>query len=607
MCEPNRNRFRPACEPLEDRHLLSGWGLDPSFGTGGKVVRSIYAGVNAGVDRVHDVATDPQGRIVLVGEGAESDGDVDFALVRVNPDGTPDNTFDGNGIATEAIRLNGGTRAVARAIDFQSVNGQLKIIVAGEAENGTAGDVDFAVLRLNEDGTLDTTFGSQGRRIISFNLGTTAVTRVDRAHAVLVQPDGRIVVAGEAARTAGDVDFAIVRLTRDGAIDGSFGDGDGKVVVPFNLGAADFRTDRARAVALQGDDLLVAGEAQRSGTDIDFAVTRLRSDGRLDTTFGPSGNARGISAFGFTKTAPNVSGVDRAYAVAVLPDGRFYLAGEAEVGSSQDFAVAMLTQNAEFMVSRFSGDGRATVAFDRGGTQDDVCYDLEVQPDGTLLLAGESARAVGSDFALARLLPTGDRDALFGTDGRLTVEFDRGNGDVDVARGAAVQPDGGIVVAGNVSDVNGGVNFALTRVMPPPVADVSPLLAMDPFATLALVDAAPQAARNVTPLVTIERQRRSRRGSVWVIRVRNTSGSDIRGDLFLVVDGLKPALRVRLKGASGRTSVETPLNSPFRIIELVGGLLRAGENVELTLNFSNPSGARVRFGTRVLGGSPDLF
>ncbi|HJT96951.1 MAG TPA: delta-60 repeat domain-containing protein, partial [Rhodanobacteraceae bacterium] len=163
-----------------------------------------------------------------------------------------------------------------------------KIVVSATVANTDSDDI--GVLRLNPNGTLDTNFGTQGQTIVAFDGGDM---NTDVASSVLLQPNGRIVVCGEASGdpSAGGFDFGIVRLTSSGAPDTQFS-GDGKATVGFDLGAVGQRADLAVRCSLQSDGKIVAaGQAQFSATNSRMAVARLNADGSRDTGFNGSGTA----------------------------------------------------------------------------------------------------------------------------------------------------------------------------------------------------------------------------------------------------------------------------------------------------------------------------
>ena len=300
---------------------------------------------------------------------------------------------------------------------------------------------DFCVARLNSDGSFDTTFnGPPGNGNGKFLLPIG--TGEGSANAVALQPDGKIVLAGRCINGA-TYDFCIARLNVDGTLDFNFdsGNSNGKVLLP--VGSSE---DVATTLLLQPDGtILVAG---RCGSD--FCVARLNSDGTLDATFdGPLGDGNGKFLL------PIGSGIDAAGAVALQPDGKIVLAGSCINGENYDFCVARLnsdgTLDASFDGSL--GDGNGKLLLPVGSTNDRLTA-LAVQPDGMIVLAGECYNGARFQACVARLSSDGIADATFdgplGTgEGRFLFPIGAGN---DSANALVLQPDGKIVLAGTCYD-----------------------------------------------------------------------------------------------------------------------------------------------------------
>ena len=377
--------------------------LDPSFDGDG--MRTF--GASSG-DAAEAVLVQPDGKIVLAGFG-----DTNFAVARLNPDGVSDLSFDGGFAGADFGGFDFGHAAALQPDG--------KIVVAGNTDV----NFDIAVARFNPDGSLDARFDpggadGPGKKVFG-SFGT------DIGNAVLVQPDGKIVVASTI-----DGNFAVTRLNADGSFDMSF-DGDGTAVADF--GGADY----GYAVALQPDGrIVVAGQA---GGD-DVAVARFNPDGTSDTTFDVDGTRR----FGY-------GGVDVARAVLVQPGGAIVVAGSG--GPDGNVAVTRLSPDGLFD-DRFGDNGTAWVDF--GGQ--DFGYAAALQPDGKILVAGERS-GDDDDFASARLQPGGVLDTTCGSGGRTTVDF----GGQDSGTAVALQGDGRIVLAG---DTTVGSDFAVARLLGDP-------------------------------------------------------------------------------------------------------------------------------------------
>jgi uncharacterized delta-60 repeat protein len=442
-------------ESLEERRLLAIGALDTSFAGDGKAVYAFDLGGDR-ADVASATAVDHDGKIVVVG-GVQRNGsgDNDFAVLRYNPDGSRDMSFGVNGRQIISFDLGGGNDDAATSVAIDSSN---RIVIGGYVQRSSAGDYDFGVARLTSSGALDTSFSSDGKQTVAFDKGGSLN---DRARGVAIDWFGGIIVAGSAQITSGgDYDFAVARLTSSGSLDSSFGT-NGKVTTAFNRGGSN--DDGAQAVAIDNNGRIVAaGGAQfSSGGDYDFAVARYTSSGALDSSFSSDGKQTIAFDNGGTDA-------DAARSVAIDDEGRIVLAGYTTLGSGDtDFAVARLTDSGSLDAS-FSSDGKATVAFDIGpsGSRLDDAFRVLIDQGGRIVLAG-SAQANSSgdiDFAVARLLENGTRDNQFSGDGKATVAFNLGGANADLALGATLDDQGQLVVVGATQrNSSGDFDFALAR------------------------------------------------------------------------------------------------------------------------------------------------
>ncbi len=307
--------------------------LDASFGVGGVA----FAGMGpSGGEAVASLAL-PDGRLLVAGNYLSgTSGSVirrlaQMMVARFNVDGTPDATFGigGRSPPTDYI-VEGKAEAMALQADG-------KIVVAGYA--GRQNQVAFAVTRFNADGTFDAAFGEK--------LFTMPGSLQSKAHAVALQADGRIVLAGE-ADVGGTPQMALLRLTASGALDTTF-NATGRLMFPMGSGHASLR-----GLAIQPDGrILAVGEA--TGASSDFALVRLNADGTFDTSFGCAtpGACTGRALFDVVGGS-----ADAALATAILPDGRIVVAGRG--GAAVDCAVARFNANGTNDTS-FGFLGRITV------------------------------------------------------------------------------------------------------------------------------------------------------------------------------------------------------------------------------------------------------
>jgi len=337
--------------------------LDPSFDGDGIVITSM-----GGVDP-RAIALMPDGRIVVAGSAGPGMNQ-DVAFVRYNADGSLDNSFDGDGIF---VAGGGASEIVSDAAVLGDGS-----IVAGVRTFG--GPEDLTVIRLGPNGVPDGGFGAGG--VASYDLGGD-----ENVLSISLLPDGRVAVAGAIDPPAGAFDFLLARLNTDGSLDGSF-DGDGLVVTDSGDAGIWF------GLARQGDGKLVAGGLQAifdPSADIENAIlARYNTDGSLDGTFGNGGLA--VPAFGQNATAG---------AIAIQPDGKI-------VTNGPDSSVARLT-SAGVLDTDFGTGGVAQTGDGEGNVTS-----LLVQADGAIVAAGTTEQGPNPEnFALTRFLG-GDRPVCRG-------------------------------------------------------------------------------------------------------------------------------------------------------------------------------------------------
>ena len=314
--------------------------LDTSFGRGGKVTTAIGSGGSS----ASALVLQPDRKLVAVGSsksGSVENGSVkeSFALARYNPDGGLDTSFGRGGKVTTAIGLGDSAGyEVVRQPDG-------KLVVAGETDGGLLPNgfraTDFALVRYNRDGSLDTSFGRGGKV-------TTVIGRSGSfAGALILQLDGRLVAAGSSTSNGLRYDFALVRYKRDGSLDTSFGRG-GKVTTAIGSGGSS-----ASALVLQPDGKLVAAgqSSSASPTSGVFALARYNTNGTLDTSFGHSGKVT-------TAVGP---GVSLAGSLVLRPDGKLIAAGSWETGSFTKYSTrtyfALVRYNPNGILDNRSGHG----------------------------------------------------------------------------------------------------------------------------------------------------------------------------------------------------------------------------------------------------------
>jgi uncharacterized delta-60 repeat protein len=284
------------------------------------------------------------------------------------------------------------------------------------------GNEDFVVVRLDADGGLDSTFGSEGivRTPIDVVPGGP-----DIARAVALEPDGAIVLAGE-ARGEGSTDFAFVRYTATGELDPTFS-GDGIQTIDVGI------FDSVSGVAVQpGDGKIVAVGRPSFGSN-SYLAMRLQTDGSLDGSFGSNGVSR------MSIGDPGV--VDTPEAVAMMTDGRIVSAGTADD--------AYPDVDGNFAVVRYLPTGEPDPSFGENGVvvTDQPEYEslrgLVLAPGGKVVLGGFAFQNQ-VQFRLERYLSDGRLDASFGGAGIVTTPI----GTAAYSTGLAIEANGKLIAGG---------------------------------------------------------------------------------------------------------------------------------------------------------------
>jgi uncharacterized delta-60 repeat protein len=378
-------------EALEDRCCPSSGALDPTFGSGGILTTELtkYA------DYAHGVLMQSNGDLIAYGI-ADTSGVASFGLVRYTPNGSLDTAFGKNGaVVTSQV----GKTAIT-ITEFASPSLDEGVAQAALQSDGKIVAVgnDSYVIRYNSNGSLDTTFGSQGLLVVPSGFSVQSL---------LIQPsNGDIVVGGSY-----NSDFALLRYTPTGALDSSFGSG-GEVVTSSATGTV-------VALALENGDIVAGGTG---------VLARYTLSGNLDTTFGSAGIV----------TIP--MGLP---SLLVQPNGQIVAVGTVTIPSPyNDQAWELARYNVDgSMDSTFGSGGTVTESLPGGNTT--YAYGSALQSDGQIVVLGENAGA--ETLGVGVYNPNGSLDTSFGSGGLVTQNFyDAGE---RIGGGVAIQPDGKIVAA----------------------------------------------------------------------------------------------------------------------------------------------------------------
>src|SRR6266568_5811537 len=327
---------------------------------------------------------------------------------------------------------------IANAVALQP-DGKLVVVGQTYKHNDYTGE-DFAVARYNTDGTLDATFGVNGKVRTDFP-GLAAV-----ASSVVIQPDGKIVVAGGAFPNFTFLgDFKVVRYNSNGSLDTSFGDG-GIVTTIFPEGSYAFD------VALQADGKIIAAgtvfvdfiPGEPSNTD--FALARYNPDGTPDAAFGNGGQV----------STDFVGMEDDAFSVLIQSDGKIVAVGSANSPATYyDFAAVRYLSNGTIDTA-FGVAGKVQTDF--GDHNFDRARSAALQSDGKIVAAGFAISQNGGvqNFAVARYTSSGILDTTFSGDGKTQIDF----GDCcQSANKVLLQSDGKIVTVGYANTEDSDSDF----------------------------------------------------------------------------------------------------------------------------------------------------
>lgn len=380
------------CNPLV--RLNEDGTLDTSFTTGSGFNSSVLA-----------MAVQPDGKILVGGYFASYNGNPAYRLARLNADGTFDSSFDAGNIFNEAGFL-------VSVIAIQT-NG--KIVVGGDFyeiiySEGNANVINSRLLRLNEDGSLDTSFNPTGA-------GLAGVGNIP-VYAIALQPDGKIVIGGDFESYNGTASPKIARINTNGTFDTS-----------FNSGGAGFNYDFATvySIALQTDGKIVLGGflfLQYNGTTINNGVVRLNANGTLDTAFNAGGT-------GLNNAECN--------SVIVLPDGRIVAGGGTFTSYNGTTTNRIVCLNP---------DGTPDDSFFNAEGFNESVRTISLQPDGKVVIGGDFTVYNGQvNNRIIRLESNGDVQSGFNNEVLSIV----------------LQDDGKILAGGAFTSYNSNNNTHLIR------------------------------------------------------------------------------------------------------------------------------------------------
>jgi uncharacterized delta-60 repeat protein len=377
--------------------------LDFSFGTNGKILHpsSIYT------DGIQNIAIQNDGKILAVG----SKNSLKYFVMRLNSDGSIDNTFGQSGIIEDSLLGEAWGHDV-------KVDALGRILVTGYTRHWNAGWLkDMFVVRLLQDGSYDNTFGNNGI-FVSYVSQPNPPTKENSGRKIIILNDGNILIGGLFDYgTSVNPDFAVYKITSSGQFDNSFGTNG---YVYYHVSGMDALMD----IFLQNDGkILLTG---RTFNPVIVPLLRLNSNGSLDNTFGTNG----VVLIDFLTPCQN------GISVIQLDNGKILLSGSKGSCSSLDFYITRLDSNGQidnsFGINGFN-------FFDNGSKE--IMKSMILLPDNNILLTGTSAE----NMLMVCYDSLGVINNSFANNGNLIIDFDGNNDD---AHCSAVQPDGKLLVSG---------------------------------------------------------------------------------------------------------------------------------------------------------------
>lgn len=401
--------------------------LDSSFGTGGKVITSI----NSGADKAYAVALQTDGKIIVAGMTTNASTGKDFACLRYNSDGTLDSTFGTSGIVTNDVQT--GSDDVVYSIAIQADG---KIILAGYSDDGS--NKNAALIRLNNNGTLDTSFGTSGKVLTDFITNRADEIKTVKVHSLT----GNIIVGGTSSLTSTNSQAVIARYTSAGLLDTTFNT-TGKVLLANASGTGTYYYVIEDLAVKSNGKISAVGWINQQGLQwsANYYGCRLNNNGTMDTSF---------SADGLIVTNGGFNGDDKSFSMILNSDDSILYSGGGYLS----------TLEYDYFLGLYDSTGSTAVGkalFDYGSLVKDISYGMGIDSTGKIVLAGSNVTSVtSSTFGIARVNANYTVDSTFGTAGKVTTTF--GTNTTNEAFDMTIQTDDKIIAVGYT-----GNDFALAR------------------------------------------------------------------------------------------------------------------------------------------------
>lgn len=395
--------------------------FDPTFGDGGGVLTS----VNSGEDRAQAAILQEDGKIVVAGYTTSDVSGKDFVCLRYNTDGSLDTSFGTDGISSFDIQV--GSDDIAHSVALQ----EGKIILGGYSDDGSKKSA--ALIRLNSDGTLDDTFGTDGKVLTSFLEATADEIKVVKIHLLT----GNIIIGGTAAQTSTNSQGVVARYTEDGELDVTFNTTGLKRFSNSSLyGAGTHYTIVEDLAVKPNGKISFAGWGEQQGLQwsADFLVGRINADGEFDTSF---------DSDGYRVLNGGFNGNDKLFSLILKSDDGIIVGGS-------NYLTAL---NYSFVALEMAADGALSSANQTsanfGDIHNSLAYGMAIDSNDNLVLAGTTGAfntPTITNIAVYRADSNYDADTTFGTDGIADATFD--DTVLNEATEVLVQTDDKIVTVG---------------------------------------------------------------------------------------------------------------------------------------------------------------
>ncbi|MBA4275751.1 T9SS type A sorting domain-containing protein [Flavobacterium sp.] len=353
--------------------------LDTSFGTNGKVVTDLSS---SSTDFAQDGIQLPDNKILVTGYTTLNG--TDNLLLKYLPNGELDLSFGSSGIS---IIKFGSNKSQVRKIATQSDG---KIIIAGRSGPSIA---YATIARVNSDGTLDTTFGTNGI--------TTKISGSESdIQSLHVLPDNKIIVVGYVLNN--NADIQVIKLNADGSFDTNFGT-NGVAVINF-----DSLSQRAFCSVMNGDKILIGGVVNNPNES--SLLLQLNSNGSIDTTFG-------INGYSYAQFGANpYDYYDRFLSIKIFQNKIYAIGSRAKDSFNYNINLARFTIDG-LLDTSFSDDGKLLIDTN---SEKDFVQDLNILYDNSIFLAGGSSTSSSTYGFLMKLNQDGSYKTNFGVNGVIT-------------------------------------------------------------------------------------------------------------------------------------------------------------------------------------------